>query len=71
MKRFLKTGINNHIKLQVHNFNEELNINKLAIPENVDNFSVGEDKDEYDNKKPMIQNEEKKDKSLMATIIGN
>ena len=66
----MKTEIKNLIKLQVYNINEELNINKLAVPENVDNLSVGEDKDEYDDKRPMIENKEKKDNNLMANIIG-
>ena len=60
----------NHIKWQVHNINEELNINKLAVPENSDNLSVEEEKDEYDDKRPMIEKEEKNDNSLMATFIG-
>jgi len=54
--------------MQVHNIHEELNINK--IPETGDNLSVGEDKDEYDDKRPMIEKEEKNENSLMETFIG-
>ena len=52
--------------MQVHSINEELNLNKNAVIDTGDNISIGEDKEDYDDKKPMIA----KESSLMATIIG-
>ena len=49
----------------MHNINEELNLSR-SIPESADNLSIGEDKEDYDDKKPMIA----KDSSLLTTIIG-
>ena len=49
----------------MHNINEELNLSR-SIPESTDNLSIGEDKEDYDDKKPMIA----KDCSLLTTIIG-
>jgi len=52
--------------MQVHSINEELSLNKNLVIESNDNISIGEDKEDYDDKKPMIA----KESSLMATIIG-
>ena len=49
----------------MHNINEELNLSR-SDPESTDNLSIGEDKEDYDDKKPMIA----KDSSLLSTIIG-
>merc|ERR1712083_547773 len=56
--------------MQVHNIHEELNLNKIALPETGDNISVEEDKDDCDDKKPMIDKEEKNENSLLSSIIG-
>ena len=53
-------------RVQVHSINEELGLNKNSVIDSSDNISVGEDKEDYDDKKPMIA----KESSLMATIIG-
>ena len=37
----------------MHNINEELNLSR-SIPESTDNLSIGEDNEDYDDKKPMI-----------------
>ena len=47
----------------MHNINEELNLCR-SFPESTDNLSIGEDKEDYDDKKPMIA----KDSSLLSTI---
>ena len=44
-------------------------MDKNAVTENVDHDSIEEDKEDYDDKKPMIAKEATKD-SLMETIIG-
>ena len=49
----------------MHNINEDLNLSR-SVPESSDNLSIGEDKEDYDDKKPMIA----KDSSLLKTIIG-
>ena len=49
----------------MHNINEELNISR-SVPESTDDLSIEEDKEDYDDKKPMIA----KDSSLLSTIIG-
>ena len=54
------------VRVQVHSINEELSLNKNSVIDSSDNISVGEDKEDYDDKKPMIA----KESSLMATIIG-
>ena len=45
-------------------------MNKAATPDNLDNQSIEEDKEDWDDKKPMIAKEASKENSLMATIIG-
>ena len=54
------------LDFQVHNINEELNLSRNLVPESTDNLSIGEDKEDYDDKRPMIA----KDSSLLTTIIG-
>jgi hypothetical protein len=48
----------------VNNINEELNLSR-SFPESIDNLSIGEDKEDYDEGKPMIA----KDSSLLSTIL--
>ena len=55
---------------KVQNISEELTLLKNSVQENSDNLSIDEDRDEYDDKKPMISKESNKDKSLIPTIIG-
>jgi len=66
----IKFDIMADLHLQVHNIEEELKMNKAATPDNLDNQSIEEDKEDWDDKKPMIAKEESKENSLMATIIG-
>ena len=54
----------------MHDINEELNIHKSGVLENGDNLSIDEDKEDDDDKKPMITKESTKDTSLMGTILG-
>eukprot|EP00092_Neocalanus_flemingeri_P001965 GFUD01002097.1.p1 GENE.GFUD01002097.1~~GFUD01002097.1.p1 ORF type:complete len:364 (+),score=117.22 GFUD01002097.1:214-1305(+) len=56
--------------MQVHNISEELKVDKKSASENIDNQSIEEDKEDWDDKKPMIAKETSKETSLMATIIG-
>ena len=41
-----------------------------GVPEKGDHLSIDEDKEDDDDKKPMIEKESAKDNSLMTTIIG-
>jgi len=55
--------------MQVQNIAEELQLNKNNVTTE-DNLSIGDDREDYDDKKPMIPKDGSKDGSLMSTIIG-
>ena len=57
------------ILFQVQNIAEELQLNKNNVTTE-DNLSIGDDREDYDDKKPMIPKDGSKDSSLMSTIIG-